>query len=130
MATVATGGARSASLETLPTEIIYNTAILAASTFYSTLVDCRTAKRVIFHITSTLDQPCTLRLVGNIANTLPEVNDIDGLVNVAAGNVTTQYAAIGPDLDQGDWHPYIGVRIITAIAPTLGTLVIRAVRQV
>lgn len=117
-------------LVTLPVETIYNAAIVAAATFYSTLVDCQTAKRVIFHATSTLNQPCTLRLVGNITNTLPEVNDIGNLVNLAAGNVTTQYASIGPDFVQGDWHPYIGVRIITALAPGAGTLVIQAVRQV
>ncbi|GAJ07573.1 unnamed protein product, partial [marine sediment metagenome] len=46
----------------------------------------------------------------------------DLLTCLAGGNISA-----GPAWD--DWHPYIGVRIETAIAPTAGILTIAAVIQ-
>ncbi|GAJ08539.1 unnamed protein product, partial [marine sediment metagenome] len=72
---------------------------------------------------SSLDQDCDIQVIGNIANTREQAVDVGDLLTcLAGGNISA-----GPAWD--DWHPYIGVRIITALAPTVGILTITEVIQ-
>jgi len=120
--TKALGGLASA----LTAELLYN-AMPAASPVYSTLVDWRGAKRVIFHVTSTLDVACSLQVIGNINDATASATDINGALPMAVGNVTTQYLSVGLAWD--DWHPYVGMRVTCAILPAAGTITIWAVQQ-
>lgn len=110
----------------LAPETIYN-AMPAASPSYSSMVDFRNAKRIVIHATSTLDAAVTLQVIGNTIDSTTEACDIDGALPLAAGSVATQYLSVGLAWD--DWHPYVGIEITYAVAPTAGTLLISAVRQ-
>lgn len=86
-------------------------------------VDLTRSKRLLVKVESSLDQPVTIQLYGNTDDTPLLAANIDGpVVILANGN-----ASIGLDWD--DWHPYVGVRITTAVAPTIGILNIWSVRQ-
>lgn len=104
---------------------IYNTAIVAIGTFYSTWFNY-TNGRLLIDIVSTLDAACSVQLVGNISEDYTTAKNIGAPVPIAIGSVTTSGADIGLAYD--DWHPYIGVVITTVAAPTAGTLVINALQ--
>jgi len=105
-------------------EEIFNTAIRSVGTFPGDkIIRWTHGKRIVFKVESSLDQACQIQLVGNIDDTINLASNIDGVLACPAnGNIS-----IGPAWD--DWHPYIGLRIITAVAPTTGNLLIRTVIQ-
>ena len=105
-------------------EEIYNDAIRSVGTFPSAkMVRWTRGKRIVFKVESSLDQACQIQLVGNIDDSINLSSNINGVLACAAnGNIS-----VGPAWD--DWHPYIGLRIITAVAPTTGSLLIRTVIQ-
>lgn len=105
-------------------EEIFSKAIRTAEVFYSDkMVDWTRGKRLSIKVESSLDQDCDIQVIGNIANTRELAVDVGDLLPCAAnGNISAGLAF-------DDWHPYIGVRIITAIAPTAGILTITAVIQ-
>ncbi len=104
-------------------ETLYNAAIRTAATFNSTLVNWSTGKRLVLKVANTLDQDVLIQVIGNTSNSTTGATDIEGpLPCVAGGNIT-----IGLAWD--DWHPYVGVEITTAVAPTTGTLTVTATVQ-
>jgi len=105
-------------------EELYNTAIRSVGTFPSDrMIRWTHGKRIVFKVESSLDQACQIQLVGNIDDTMNLASNIDGLLACPPnGNIS-----IGPAWD--DWHPFIGLRITTAVAPTTGNLLIRTVIQ-
>ena len=105
-------------------EEIYNNPIRSIGTFdCDKMVRWTRGKRIVFKVESSLDQACQIQLVGNIDDTINLASNINGLLACAAnGNIS-----VGPAWD--DWHPFIGLRIITAVAPTTGNLLIRTVIQ-
>lgn len=105
-------------------EQIFSQAIRTAEVFYSDkMVNWTRGKRLSIKVESSLDQDCDIQVIGNIADTRELAVDVGDLLPCAAnGNISA-----GPAWD--DWHPYIGVRIITAMAPTAGILTITAVIQ-
>ena len=104
-------------------ETLYSAAITTAATFFSTLVNWSNGKRLIIKVTSTLDQDVLIQTIGNTSNSTTGATDIQGpLPCVAGGSIT-----IGLAWD--DWHPYIGIEITSAVAPTTGTLTITATVQ-
>lgn len=107
-------------------ELLYN-AMPGASPVYSSLSDWRGAKRIVFHITSTLDKACSVQIIGNINNATASATDINGAIPLAIGNVTTQYATAGLAWD--DWVPFTGLRITCPVLPAAGAVTIWAVRQ-
>ena len=107
-------------------QILYN-ALPAASPVYSSMADWRGGKRIVFHITTTLNVACSVQIIGNIADATASATDIDGAIPLAIGSVTTQYATVGPAWD--DWHPYIGARITCPPLPAAGLVTIQAVEQ-
>lgn len=104
---------------------IYNVAIVGASTYYSTWFNY-TNGRLLIDVVSTMDQACTLQVVGNISESYATAKNIGVPQNCPIGSITTSGLDIGLAFD--DWHPYIGVMITTAIAPTTGSLVIKALQ--
>jgi len=105
-------------------EQIYSHAIRAIGTFYSdTMVDWTEGKRLIIVVQSSLNQACTIQLIGNYVDDMNLAVDVNAAIACPANN----NISIGPAWD--DWHPFIGVRITTAIAPTAGILNIWAVIQ-
>jgi hypothetical protein len=104
---------------------VYNLDILAAGTFYSLWYNFANGKLLI-DVVSTLDQACTIQLVGNIVADFTTAKNIGAPLNCPIGSVITSGLDIG--LAPDDWHPYIGVVITTAVAPTLGNLTIKAVQ--
>jgi len=105
-------------------EAIFNQAIRSVGAFHSdAMVNWTEGKRILFKVESSLDQAVQIQLVGNISDTFTLATNIGpALPCVANGNIS-----VGPAWD--DWHPFIGVLITTAIAPTAGILNIWAVVQ-
>ena len=105
-------------------EEILSQAITTAAIFYSDkMVNWTRGKRLLIKVESSLDRDCDIQVIGNIADTRELAVDVGDLLPCAAnGNISAGLAF-------DDWHPYIGVRIITAIAPTAGILTITAIIQ-
>ena len=105
-------------------EQIYSYAIRTVATFYSDkMVDWTKGKRILIKVESTLNQAIVIQPIGNFVDNMPLASDINGPINVAAD----ENHSIGLAWD--DWHPFIGVRITTAVAPTAGILDIWVVIQ-
>jgi hypothetical protein len=105
-------------------QTIYSAALLAAGTYYTTMVDCRTSKRIALRIENGLDADATARALANITNASADADLINGDVLVPAG----EHRTITIDLNE-DWQPYIGVRLVVAAVPTAGTLTVYSVVQ-
>ena len=105
-------------------EQIFSSAIRSAGTFYSDkMVDWTRGKRILFKVESSLNQAVQIQLIGNKDDSMGLATDINGALPCPAnGNIS-----VGPAFD--DWHPFIGIRITVAVAPTAGILTIWAVIQ-
>jgi len=105
-------------------ETIFEQAIRSAGTFFSDrMVNWTEGKRLLLKAESSLDQAVQLQPFGNIDDTRMLATNIGPpVVCPANGN-----ASIG--LAWGDWIPYVGMQITTAIAPAAGLLTIRYVIQ-
>ncbi len=104
-------------------ETLYSAAITTAASFFSTLVNWSNGKRLIIKVTNTLDQDVLIQIIGNTSDSTTGATDIQGPLPCVAGG----YITVGLAWD--DWHPYVGVEITTAVAPTTGTLIITATVQ-
>lgn len=105
-------------------ELIFDEEIRTAGTFYSyKMVDFRNAKRLVFKVNSTLDQGTLIQPIGNVFDDKELATDINGAWPCPANS----RLSIG--LAWGDWMGYVGIRITTAVAPTLGRLSIWDVIQ-
>jgi len=105
-------------------EEIFKQEILAAGDYYSNkMVDWTKGKRLVIKVESTLNQPVQIQLIGNTVDNMNLATDINAPQPCPANS----NISIGPAWD--DWHPYIGVRITVAVAPTAGILTIWAVIQ-
>ncbi len=105
-------------------EQVYSHAIRAAGTFYTDkMVNWTKGKRIMFKAESSLNQAVNLQVIGNIVDDKERATDINGALPLAANS----NLSVGPAWD--DWHPYIGIRITAAVAPTAGILTIWAVVQ-
>ena len=98
-------------------EEIYRNSIRSAGTFYTDLmVDWTRGKRLLFKVESSLDQAVQIQVIGNKDDTRNLATDVGPALPCSAnGNLS-----VGPAWD--DWHPYIGMRITVAVAPTSGIL--------
>ena len=105
-------------------EQIFDQAIRNVGTFQSDkMVDYRNAKRFSIKAESSLDQACIIQPIGNFGDSfLLPTNIGPPLPCAISGNISVGFA-------WDDWHPFIGVTITTAIAPTAGMLKIWAVIQ-
>jgi len=105
-------------------EEIFSQPIRSAGTFFSDkMVDWTKGKRLVIKVESTLTQIAQIQLIGNTGDSMNLATDINAPHPCPAnGNIS-----IGPAWD--DWHPYIGIRITVAVAPTAGILTISAVIQ-
>ena len=105
-------------------EEIFNQPIRVAAVFFSDrMVDWTKGKRLVIKAESSLDQACQIQVTGNTADTRNLAADIPPMLPCPANS----NVSIGLAWD--NWHPYIGVRIVTALAPTAGILTISAVIQ-
>jgi len=105
-------------------EEIYSYAIRTTGTFYSNkMVNWTKGKRLVFKVESSLDQAVGIQLIGNTVDDMELATDINGVLPCSAGG------NISIGLAWDDWHPYIGVRVTVAVAPTAGVLTISAVIQ-
>ncbi len=105
-------------------EQVFTQPIRTAGVFYSDkMVNWTRGKRLLIKVESSLDQDCDIQVIGNIADTRELAVDVGDLLPCLAG----RNISAGPAWD--DWHPYIGVRIITALAPAVGILTITAMIQ-
>lgn len=105
-------------------EQIFNQAIRSVGTVDSDrMVDYRNCKRLLIKVESSLDQACQIQVVGDITNSFALA------VNVGAAWPCVANGNISIGLAWDDWHPYIGVRVITGVAPTAGKVDIWAVMQ-
>ena len=105
-------------------EQIYSHDIRVVGTFFSDkMVDWTEGKRLLIKVESSLDQACTIQVLGNFVDDIPMASDISAPIAVAAN----ENHSIGLAYD--DWHCFCGVRITTAVAPTAGILNIWAVIQ-
>ena len=105
-------------------EQIFSSALRSAGTFYTDkMVNYTKGKRILFKAESSLNQAVTLQVKGNIVDNMDLATDIDGALPLAAnGNLSVGLA-------WDDWHPYVGIEIVGAVAPTAGILTISAVIQ-
>lgn len=105
-------------------EQIYSHDIRVAGLFNADMmVNWINGKRLLIKVESSLDQACIIQVTGNFVDDMNLASDINAPINVAAN----ENHSIGLAWD--DWHPFIGVRITTAIAPAAGILNIWAVVQ-
>ncbi|MBA7682327.1 hypothetical protein ES703_90677 [subsurface metagenome] len=104
-------------------EEIFREPITSADTFYSRIVNWTEGKRLVIKVESTLNQAVQIQVIGNIIESVTKATDIGPPLPCAANS----NISVGPAWD--DWHPFIGVRITTAVAPTAGILKIDAVIQ-
>lgn len=94
----------------------------SATVRFAKMADCRQAIDCLFRVTSTLDQDVTIQVVGHIAD---DGLDENGLVNIGsavsllAGANAGQVITIKVNLHE-DWHPWIGLAVITVNDPTAG----------
>lgn len=105
-------------------EQIYSYAIRTVGTFHSDkMIDWTKGKRLLIKVESSLNQDVDIQVIGNFVDNMPLASDINGPIDVGAD----ENHSIGLAWD--DYHPFIGVRITTAVAPTAGILNIWAVIQ-
>ncbi|MBA7680460.1 hypothetical protein ES703_88776 [subsurface metagenome] len=105
-------------------EQIFSSAIRSAGTFYTDkMVNWTKGKRIMFKAESSLNQAVTLQVIGNIVDDKERATDINGPLPLAANDNLT----VGLAWD--DWHPFVGIEIVVAVAPTAGILTISAVVQ-
>ncbi len=105
-------------------EEIFRKAIRATGTLNSDkMANWTKGKRLLLRVDSSLDQAVQIQAMGNIGNTVNGAVDIGAALPCAAGG------KISIGLAWDDWHPYIGCKIASAIAPTTGSLIISAVIQ-
>lgn len=103
---------------------IYQQSIRSIGIFQSDImVDMRNVKRLAIRAESSLDQAVTLQLIGNFIDSFNLAVNV-GPPAACPANGQTEFG-----LAWGDWRPYIGVIITTAIAPVSGILTIWAVAQ-
>lgn len=105
-------------------EAIFDQAIRSIGTFDTDrMVDCINVKRTLFKVESSLDQAIIIQVVGNTSDSFFLCTNIGApLPCVANGNISVGLA-------WDDWHPFIGIRITTAVAPTAGILKVWVVVQ-
>ncbi len=105
-------------------EEIYRYAIRTTGTVYSSkMVDWTHGKRLVIKVESSLNQAVQIQLIGNTVDDMELATDINGpLPCTANGNISVGLA-------WDDWHPFIGVKITIAVAPTAGILTISAIVQ-
>jgi len=105
-------------------EQIFSSPIRSAGTFYTdSMVNWTRGKRIMFKAESSLNQAANLQVIGNIVDDKERATDINGALPLAAnGNLS-----VGLAFD--DWHPFVGIKITVAVAPTAGILTISEVVQ-
>ncbi len=105
-------------------EQIYRNGIRSAGTFYADqMVDWTNGKRIVFKVESSLNQAVNIQVIGNIVDNKERATNIGGVLPLAAnGNLTVGLA-------WDDWHPFVGIEITVALAPTAGILTISSVVQ-
>ncbi|MBA7599348.1 hypothetical protein ES703_06380 [subsurface metagenome] len=105
-------------------EQIFSRDIRAAGTFYSDkMVNWTGGKRILFKVESSLNQAVNIQIIGNVQDSKELATDINGVLPCTAnGNISVGLA-------WDDWHPYVGVKITVAVAPTAGILTISSVVQ-
>ncbi len=105
-------------------EQIFSSAIRSAGTFNTDkMVNWTKGKRVLFKAESSLNQAVILQVIGNIVDDKNLATDVNGPLPLAAnGNLSVGLA-------WDDWHPFVGIEIVGAVAPTAGILTISAVIQ-
>lgn len=105
-------------------EAIFDQAIRNIGVFDADkMVDFTRGKRLLFKVESTLDQAVNIQVVGNSADSYYQA------VNIAAPWPCVANGNISIGLAWDDWHPFVGIQITTAVAPTTGMLKIWAVIQ-
>jgi len=105
-------------------EQIYSHAIRVIGAFSSdVMVNWIEGKRILIKVESSLNQACNIQVLGN------HVDDFNTPVNINDPLPCPANTNISVGLAWDDWHPFIGIRITTAIAPTAGILHIWAVIQ-
>lgn len=105
-------------------EQIYSHDIRVVGTFTSdTMVNWIEGKRILIKVESSLNQACNIQILGN------HVDTFNSAVNINAPLPCPANTNISVGLAWDDWHPFIGIRVTTAIAPTAGILTIYAVIQ-
>ncbi|MBA7686056.1 hypothetical protein ES703_94492 [subsurface metagenome] len=105
-------------------EQIYSHDIRVIGVFNSDMmVNWVEGKRMLIKVESTLNQACIIQVIGNFVDDMNLASDVNAPINVAAN----ENHSIGLAWD--DWHPFIGVRITTPVAPAAGILNIWAVIQ-
>ena len=108
---------------TEPEEIFHKEIRSAASFYTEPMVSWQQGKRLLIKVESSLNQNVQIQLMGNVVDNIQLATEINAPQPCAAGaNIS-----IGPAWD--DWHPFIGVRVDAAVAPTSGVLIIWAVIQ-
>ena len=105
-------------------EQIFSQAIRSVGTFYSDkMVNWTNGKRILFKVESSLNKVAQIQVIGNTTDSKELATDIGPEIPCTAnGNIS-----IGLAWD--DWHPFVGVRITVAVAPTAGILTISEVIQ-
>lgn len=102
---------------------LYREALRQVITTHTEMINWKTGKRLLLSVNNKLDQDIIIQPVGSIKASVLEATDVGPPFPCSAkGRISIGFA-------WDDWHPYIGARIIVAVAPTDGSLNIWAVIQ-
>jgi len=104
-------------------QIITALAIRNVGVFPSSFIIWKNGKRLVIKFESSLNQPVTVQVVGDIVESLVQVSNI-GLPIVVPAN-----GRISIGLAWGDWMPFIAITAQTLIAPTTGLINAWAIEQ-
>jgi hypothetical protein len=103
---------------------LHRQAFTAVGTFHSSKrADWTKGKRLLIHVESTLNQAVQIQPTGNIRDAA------DGQTNVGFPMACPAGGTVSVGLAWDDWHPFVGVDIVIAVAPTAGELRAYAVIQ-
>lgn len=86
--------------------------------------DCRKALRMIVLVDNGFDQQVQVEVIGNISNIATSGYRVIATFNVAASDTD------GYGISDGEWYPWIGVRITPAANPTTGEINASLVKQI
>ena len=87
------------------------------------MADCRRAIVTIVRVESSLDQDVEIETIGNI------VDSTDNFTAIGVNNPCPADDRIDILLYGDYWHPWVGIRVIAATAPTAGSISAQVVNQ-
>lgn len=107
-----------------PQEILAATEIRAmGTTVCDNMADCRSAIVIIVRVVSTLDEDVEIESIGN------NEDDLATYTTIGVNDICPAGDRIDIIMYGDYWRPYVGIRVIAAVAPTAGSISAEVINQ-